>query len=190
MQQQQQKPTTVTTAVSPPSAPAAAANDDNNVITKKKKKKLTFADQAALPIMIPKSVAREPAGTALLIELPPGVELTGASGVVGRIIGNSSGSGGGGSESDDISLDSESGGEEQPQRGGLVLDLMGKLQLYTSLINQLKTILSLSIACSCCAYILFYPMFLLLFVLINVLFYILQVFSMLLKSFNSPTASQ
>jgi len=110
-------------ATSPP-VPAAAATPVNT----KKKKKLRFVDQAELPIMIPKGVARNPAGTALIIELPQHVELAGASGVVGRIIGvggsDGEADGGNGSASGN-ERDSGSGDEAKP-KSGIVLDLMGK----------------------------------------------------------------
>lgn len=49
------------------------------------KPRTTLSSQSALPVTIPARVVRDPQGTAVLMELPPGAELAGAAGVVGRI---------------------------------------------------------------------------------------------------------
>jgi len=118
VQQKQTNNTTTAAAAAAAAVPPISSATANPAIPKKKKK-LTFADQTALPIMIPKGVAREPAGTALLIELPHGVDLAGASGVIGRIVGVGDREADGGTESDsDITAEAE-------PKSGVVLDLMG-----------------------------------------------------------------
>lgn len=120
-QQQQQNQVSAPVPTSAPAIPAPPTAPDAVNKVKNKNKKLTFADQAALPLMIPKSVAREPAGTAILIELPHGVELAGASGVVGRILKSSGGNGRSGGAS---------GSRDASHSSGIVLDLMGTLLFY------------------------------------------------------------
>jgi hypothetical protein len=124
VQQNQQQPTLAAAApltVAPPTAPAETKP--------KKKRKLTFADQAELPIMVPKSVARDPSSNAIIIELPPGVDLAGASGVIGRIVGGA-GAGAGGNRH--TGGDSSGDSKEQATQGGLILDLMGTFSLFLS----------------------------------------------------------
>ena len=104
------KPTTTTatpaaaTAISPShtnqaAVPQTAAKPSERV------KKAHGAAQGSLPLCIPTRVVRNPAGSSVLIEVPPGVDLSGASGAVGRI-GN---------------------GTSTP---GIVLDLMGEFAFY------------------------------------------------------------
>ena len=85
---------------------------------KPRKPRSNLASQSTLAVNIPARVVKDPQGTAVLMELPPGAEVAGAAGVVGRIIRGNAANVDHAQHAADYSSD------------GIILDLMGKGWVY------------------------------------------------------------